>query len=149
MDVQENAHSREGSAVLMSSPEQCCCSLPINQEVTTTSGEISRGLPEPPMPILPATAVYHPPAYILVPVGPGALLTQQYGMGHAEPALGFGSPSESQPWYHKPVTIFEGHAPQSAIQAGAGIEANLSVANLNSIFGDDFDTEESAPCRLP
>lgn len=99
------------------------------------------------MPILPATTVYPHPAYILVPVA-GAVLPQQFGMGHAEPALGFVLPSDSQSWYHKPVTIFESPAPQSAIQAGADISAaNLSEANLNSIFGDDFDTEESA-CSL-
>jgi hypothetical protein len=119
-DVLGDTCSREGSAVLVSSPEEgdreCCCSPSTNREVTASSQseENTRGLPEPPMPILPATAVC--PTYILVPVDSSAVLSQQYGIVRAQPAIDFGLLPDSQSWCHKPVTVFEGPTPQSTLR---------------------------------
>jgi hypothetical protein len=147
-DVQEDACSWEDSTVPVSNPEEgdkwrteCCCSPSTNREAPASSQPEgnTRGLPEPPMPILPATAVCRHSAYILVPVGPSAVLSQQYGI--AQSAIDFRLPSDCQPWCHKSVTVCP--TPQSAIQTGT----DISEADLNSIFGDAYP-EGSTPYSL-
>jgi hypothetical protein len=125
----------------MLSLEQFCRSPSCNQEATADSKSVETAtLPEPPIPVLPATA-YPYPAYILVPVGPGAVLPQQY-RGHAESTVDFGSTSASQ------LRCYQDPTSQSAFQPGIG-EANLGEVDLTSIFGSDFDPQEPAPYSLP